>query len=113
MNINPIWFICIIVRLLLVFGIWYINNNYNNQLYNRIISSILLIMGLGFIYKGYTGSNNEVQISKVFWHETRYIHGIFYILSSISLYNNNLNQTIPLLLSDLVFSILYRLVSNQ
>ena len=113
MNINPIWFICIIVRLLLVFGIWYINNTYNNQLYNRIISFILLIMGLGFIHKGYTGSNNEIQLSKVFWHETRYIHGIFYILGATSLYNNNLNQTIPLLLCDLVFSILYRVVSNQ
>ena len=34
------------------------------------------------MYKGLTGSNSETQVNKVFWHETRYIHGMFYLLSS-------------------------------
>ena len=70
-------------------------------------------MGLGFIRNGYFGSNNEIQISKVFWHDSRYVHGILYILSSIYLYNNNINISIILLILDIIFSILYRLITNN
>ena len=78
-----------------------------------ICASILLIMGLGFVYKGLTGSNNERQVNKVFWHETRYVHGMFYLLSSFYLYKNNVNITSLLLLSDVVFSFLYRFILKR
>ena len=44
-------------------------------------------MGLGFLYKSFTGTNNETQIKEVFWHETRIIHAILFILGSYT-YNN-------------------------
>jgi len=78
-----------------------------------ICASILLIMGLGFIYKGLTGSNNELQVNKVFWHETRYVHGMFYLLSSFYLFKNNVNITSLLLLSDIIFSFLFRFILKK
>ena len=110
MNIHNLWFICILVRIGLIFLTTYLGK-INNFTY--IISSILLIMGIGFIYKGYFGSNNEIQIAQVFWHETRYIHGLFYILASIYLFNKNFNMKSTLLLSDLLFSVSYRIITNQ
>ena len=110
MNIHNIWFICILVRIFLIFIIRYFNKIKKLHITS---SSILLFIGLGFIYNGYFGSNNEVQIAKVFWHETRFVHGTFYILASIYLFNNNLNINSLLLLSDLLFSILYRVLTNK
>jgi hypothetical protein len=70
-------------------------------------------MGIGFIYKAIYSSNNEVQINKVFWHETRYLHGILYLLSSVYIHKNNLNMGSLILLIDLVFSVLYRVLLNK
>jgi hypothetical protein len=70
-------------------------------------------MGIGFMIKGYTGSNDEIQICKVFWHDTRYIHGMFYLLSSYYLYKKDIDMVSLLLLNDLIFSISYRLYTNQ
>ena len=107
MKIHPLWFVCIFVRLILIGLIIYLNKKRNVKI-NMICASVLLLMGLGFIYKGMTGSNNETQVNKVFWHETRYVHGMFYILASFYLSKNNINMTSLLLLSDLIFSFLYR-----
>jgi len=105
MNIHPLWIICILTRLSLIFIIRFLHKK------NRIIlCSILFIIGLGFINKGFFGSNSEFQIAKVFWHETRYVHGINYILASYYLFNNNLNMNSLLLFSDLLFSMLYLLL---
>ena len=111
MNIHPIWTICISVRLLIAYIIRYINTKTGN--YNKFISIILTIIGLGFIYQGYFSSNNEIQIAKVFWHDSRYIHGILYILAAIYLINNNINMNTILLLLDLCFSFLYRIINNK
>ena len=111
MNIHPLWFICILIRLLLIIMIYYIYKNNKNKI--KIIYLILLIIGFGFIYKGYSGSNNEIQISKVFWHDSRYIHGILYLLSCYYLINNKINITMIILLLDIIFSILYRLTNNK
>jgi L-asparagine transporter-like permease len=114
-NIHPYWLICLIVRLSLILLIklsYKKYSKYNKHIKNTFII-ILLIIGLGFIYKGYTGSNNEIQIAKVFWHDTRYIHGVLYILSSIYLYYNNLNISIILLFIDIVFSIIYRIITKK
>ena len=107
MKIHPLWFVCIFVRLILIGLIIYLNKKRNVKI-NMVCTSVLLLMGLGFIYKGITGSNNETQVNKVFWHETRYVHGMFYILASFYLSKNNINMTSLLLLSDLIFSFLYR-----
>jgi len=107
MKIHPLWFICIFVRLSLIYLITYLNKKRKNKI-NMICASVLLVMGIGFIYKGLTGSNKELQVNKVFWHETRYVHGMFYVLSSFYLFKNNVNITSLLLLSDIIFSFLYR-----
>lgn len=110
MNINPLWSVCIIVRLSLIFIIRYF---YKNNIFKNIAAVVLLTMGIGFLYKYITGSNNEIQISKVFWHETRYIHGFFYILASYYLYFNNIEMNTLMLSTDISFSILYRIITNQ
>ena len=101
---NKLWYICLLVRLSLIFLI-----RRNVKRYNRFFHIILLSIGLGFYYKGYTGSNNEIQLSKVFWHETRYLHGTLYLLSSFYLFKQNLDMSSLILLIDLLVSILYRI----
>ena len=76
MNIHPLWYLCILIRLSLLLIIRYIVKIKKNKNTRYILSSILLLFGIGFMYKGITGSNNEKQINKVFWHETRYVHGL-------------------------------------
>lgn len=106
MNIHPLWYICLLTRFSLIFFVYKFKKIKNIQLL------ILLIIGLGFIYQGKYGSNNERQIVKVFWHNTRFIHGIIYLLATISLYKNNSKLTIILLLTDLLYSISYRIIKN-
>ena len=112
MNIHPLWFICVLVRLALIYLVIYLNKQKNKNI-NVFCSSVLLLMGLGFIYKGFTGSNSEIQVKKVFWHETRYVHGMFYVLAAFYLSKNNVNISSLLLLSDLIFSFLYRFILQR
>jgi hypothetical protein len=70
-------------------------------------------MGLGFIRKGYYGSNNETQIAQVFWHDSRYIHGSLYLLASLYLINGNTINSSALILTDIAFSIIYRIMTDQ
>ena len=79
MNIHPLWLICILVRSILILVIRYFNNN---KYLKNIFTFILALIGFGFIFKSLAGSNNEIQVRKVFWHETRLVHGILYILAS-------------------------------
>lgn len=109
MIIHRFWIICICVRLFIAFFIKY----NSNSLIEKIINLLLTFFGLGFIYKGFTGSNNEKQFSKVFWHETRYIHGINQLLGSYYLYKKNNKLSLCVLLSDICFSFIYRIISNQ
>lgn len=116
MNINPLWYFCILIRLTIIYIVYYFNKK-NNYKYSKIIKKIILIflgyIGIGFIYKAITGSNNEIQLSKVFWHETRYVHGTLYILSTIYLLFNNLNISLLLLFLDIIFSIFYRILLKK
>jgi hypothetical protein len=80
----------------------------HNIIKTKIYLVIPLIMGLGFIYKYIFGSNNEKQIRKVFWHETRLIHGILYMVSTYYFYNNYINIGSIILFLDILFSIFYR-----
>ena len=111
MNIHPLWFFCIFVRLAFIFLIRFIYKR--KKSYKKYIALILFFMGVGFIYKAIYSSNNEIQIERVFWHETRYLHGVLYLLSSVYIYKNNLNMTSLILLIDLVFSVLYRFILNK
>ena len=114
MNIHPLWYVCITVRFSIIFAIkFFINLFKNKKIVRYLLSSILLIMGLGFTYNGYFGSNNEIQINKVFWHETRYLHGMLYIIASLYLFNRNLKMNSLVLMIDLIFSFLYRIKSNK
>ena len=116
MNIHPLWFICITIRLLLlVFLRLSTQSNIvkKNKILKYIIIIIPLIIGFGFLNKAITGSNNEYQIRKVFWHDTRIIHALFYISSTIALVYNYLDVNSSLLALDVLFSILYRIISNK
>ena len=109
---HPLWILCIIVRLSIIFIVRFLYKFRKNKLYKIIPAIILLLMGLGFIRNGIFGSNNEVQLAKVFWHEARITHGILYILSSYYLYIDNLNMNSIILLTDLLFSFTYRLINK-
>lgn len=97
--IHPLWYICIFVRLLLAFSI----SKYTK--YSKYLKLIVLGIGLGFGYKALTGSNNETQVAKVFWHNTRIIHSLLFLSAYFVTDPNNSTRILAL---DVVFSILYR-----
>ena len=103
--------VCILVRLSLIMIVLLLEQIKNNK-YTKLFSFILGIMGLGFLYKYFTGSNNEFQISKVFWHQTRITHGILYLLASISLFRGKYRISSVFLLSDVFFSLSYSILTN-
>ena len=98
--IHPLWFVCIIVRIFLALSLIIYSK------YSRYIKLIILVIGIGFAYKGITGSNNEIQFTNVFWHKTRLIHSFLFILAySIT----SLKNSALVLIGDVVFSIMYRI----
>lgn len=111
MKIHPLWTVCLLVRSSLA----YIINQYGNKstLYRYILTGIIFVIGAGFIHKGLVGSNNETQISKVFWHETRYGHGILYLLATIYLYNKRAKLSSVFILTDIAYSIFYRILFKK
>lgn len=110
MNVQPLWIVCLISRLCFLLLTGYLSKNNNIR---TIFSLIIFIIGIGFIYKYITGSNDEVQIAKVFWHETRLVHGVLYMLASYYLYTENNTICMLVIGLDIIFSVLYRLVTNQ
>ena len=113
MDIHHLWLVCILVRFSFIFIIRYVYENTKENFLHILLPFLLLLIGLGFFYKGFTGSNVEIQINKVFWHETRYVHGALYLLSSYYLWNKNLNMNSLVLFLDLVFSFMYRFILNK
>ena len=106
-NIHPLWFLCILVRMLLASIVFYKKINI------KILSILLGIMSIGFFYRGVVGSNNEVQIAKVFWHNTRFLHGLLYLCAFIALLNSNSKVATVFIVLDLIFSISYRVYTDQ
>lgn len=104
MVIHPFWVICLFVRVALIFLVRYLYKI--NQ--KKIAGLILGLIGIGFIYQAIFGSNNEIQLNKVFWHETRITHGLLYIISIYYLFENNLDMNSIILGLDVVFSVIYR-----
>lgn len=115
MNINPLWFVCIFTRLIIALLVWNLKEqpSNNRKVLIAFVYIILLVIGLGFIYKGITGSNNEKQVARVFWHNTRLIHGVFYIASSICLFVGYPKIASLLIITDVLFSIVYRILTDQ
>ena len=111
MKINPIWSICVITRACLAYIVYRFGNMNKHIRYGFI--ALLLFIGLPFFYNGYYGSNNETQFAPVFWHDTRYIHGSLYTLSALYLIAGNLINSSILIMTDLLFSILYRIMTDQ
>ena len=111
MSIHPLWIICLLTRMLVLIFSGYLAKN-NNKYIKNILNVILFLIGLGFIYKFLSGSNDEIQIAKVFWHESRLIHGILFILASFYLYEKNSKMCMIVLGIDIIFSIMYRLFNN-
>jgi hypothetical protein len=97
--IHPLWYLCISIRLFLTFSLL------QYPKYSKYFKFIILVIGLGFGYKALTGSNDEMQISNVFWHKTRFIHSFFFLLSYLI---PNLKISTFVLMSDIIFSIMYR-----
>ena len=104
MVIHPFWYICLAVRVALIFLVRYLN-----QIKQKKVAALILgLMGLGFIYQAFFSSNKEIQFNKVFWHETRVLHGLLYLSSVYYLFMNNLNMNSLVLSLDVIFSVLYR-----
>jgi len=106
MKIHPLWTICVLVRISLIFFIYYLYHK--KKQFRKYILFLLLLIGCGFLYKSITGSNNEKQIAKVFWHKTRIIHSLFYLLSAFYIFKKKINISSIILIIDIIFSILYR-----
>lgn len=96
MRIHPLWALCILTRLLLALNI------------HRVSLFVPLVIGIGFVYKGITGSNEETQIAKVFWHDTRYFHGVVYLMAAYYIQAGKPDIARIILITDVLFSIMYR-----
>jgi len=114
-KINSLWTICIVLRLTISF-LPLIYNYLKEYGINEVLLEkiklfnklMLFIIGLGFLYKSFFGSNNEIQIKKVFWHKTRIIHSLIYIAAAINF--DNLKLSSGLLFIDVLFSFFYRFI---
>ena len=117
-KIHPFWYICITLRLIisvvpLVYN-YFVKNSKNSYKINKLAvlnKYIILLMGLGFLYKSIFGSNNEIQVKKVFWHDARIFHSILYLIAAFNFHNYKLSSF--LLFSDVLFSIFYRFLSGH
>lgn len=107
MNIHPLWFICILVRISLIIPLIYYQQS--NFIIN-ILKFVFISISLGFFFKSVQGSNNEIQIAKVFWHETRIFHALFYFLAFYYLIHKQVSLSILFLVMDILFSISYRII---
>lgn len=118
-KIHPLWYLCIIVRTIIASLPLIYNNLLNKNYKEDLIKNISLVnkyfliffIGLGFLMKSIFGSNDEKQIDKVFWHETRIIHAFLVFMAGINFYNYNLSSM--LLFTDILFSIIYRLINQH
>ena len=104
MVIHPFWYICLSVRIILILIIRYLDQNK----YKKLAIFTLSLMGLGFIYQALFSDNKEIQFNKVFWHDTRVLHGLLYLTSVYYLFKNNIEMNSLVLSLDVIFSVLYR-----
>jgi hypothetical protein len=106
-RIHPLYIVCLSARVILVWLIWIFFSKYNLK---PLAIAIVALIGAGFTYKAVFGSNHEIQISKVFWHDSRVLHAVLYSTALIYLLLENLNMAVITLLLDLVSSLMYRTI---
>ena len=104
-NIHPLWIICLVVRSIYIIGL---NKAFESKNYKLVGNFLLFVIGIGFLYKYFTGSNDEIQVNKVFWHNTRLLHGVLYLLAAYYYFNNNIRVASNVLVIDIIFSLIYR-----
>jgi hypothetical protein len=115
MTIHPLWIVCLLVRVAIILFIRYqkLPFKIQPQTINTAMTIVLLCIGLGLLYQGTFSSNNEYQITNVFWHETRYLHGTLYLFAAYYLWNHNLPMNTVVLILDLCLSLIYRWITDK
>ena len=110
---HPLWWLCLAVRIGIV--IW-VSVPAGKLRYKNLTALSLLIMSVGFMVKFVTSSNNEVQIRRVFWHNVRWVHSVFFGLAAVIHFTGNEDDTVSIisksgiiLIMDVLFSIVYRM----
>ena len=118
-GVHPLWYICIFIRLIIALLpiIYYYLSKMTNKIrtlkkVSFISKYIILIMGIGFLYKAIFGSNSESQVRKIFWHKTRIVHSILFIIAGLY-FDNNYKLSSSLLFISVLFSIVYRFLSGH
>jgi hypothetical protein len=104
-QIHPLWYVCLLTRFSMATIVYLFGSK---TPFHTIFSVILGLMGAGFLYKSLFGSNNETQVAKVFWHNTRIIHAALYILAAWFAYQQQNKLSALLIGLDIIFSVLYR-----
>jgi hypothetical protein len=107
-KIHPLWFVCLFTRTILIFMVYHIISDTKLHEYQKYVVLLLVIMGTGFIFKYLTGSNNEIQIAKVFWHDSRLLHGVLYLLAAMYVLQGNAKMSLITLSLDIIGSLMYR-----
>jgi hypothetical protein len=112
-KIHSLWYFCITVRIIISFLPLIYNYFLKKNIHKNILKKIsfftnicIFLMGFGFLKASIFGSNNEVQINKVFWHNTIIIHACLFLLAGI--YFNDYKLSSTLLFTDVIFSLIYR-----
>lgn len=91
--------LCILIRLLLTYGVFL---NYNNNL-RLLFALFYLFSGIGLFYHFITKNRKLGAFSQnIWWDFLRPIHGIIFILSSMLLYYKFKNTYILLLIDTLI-----------
>ena len=102
-HIHPLWFVCLLVRCLLVYTVFRFHHTTP-----RLLLAILFTIGVGFLFKALTGSNDETQLAKVFWHDARPVHAVMYLMAFGYLLHDNVAMACLILALNVIFSVIYR-----
>ena len=105
---HPLWSLCLLVRVILISLTLY--TGHLSTTWRIVLGSSLGAMGVGFLYKSVTGSNNEVQVEKVFWHDSRAVHGVLFGLSAMYTFRDQPRLAGWVLTVDVVASVMYRIL---
>jgi hypothetical protein len=110
MHIHPLWFVCLLVRCLLVYTVFRFHHATP-----RLLLAILFTIGVGFLFKALTGSNDDKRVfwpeKKVFWHDARSVHAVMYLMASGYLLHDNVAMACLILALNVIFSVIYRVTA--
>jgi len=101
---HPLWAICLVVRAILI-----VLTRYTGRFARKITATYIGAIAVGFLYKAVTGSNNEFQVEKVFWHDSRLLHACMFALSSIYILMGDPAMAALVLTVDVLASVAYRM----